>query len=325
MTIHPARAVAGLALGAAGFVVGVAALAVLLAKLLVNAGMPAQPADVATLNDVVAVLPFVIGFAGVNVVAAAGLVLGSDWAQRLAVIVSSAGVVIGAFGLFLVVAGHDPFATGASARALHGRGRDPCHLHRHLSGRPRPRRRRPPADPSLRPRCRMNARNTAVPRHALRRGTRGFAAFVTGLAGLVVLGVGAVVLPASSLDGLALAWLVPLAVAFGLAHLVAAYGLVRRRAVEPVARRLSRGDRHRGRGVRAAAGADRPRSIQRHEPCRVGRGVGEGSRTPALDDRPVDRRRSVRLQGDRAGGSGAGARSRGCGRLTEIFSDDWSV
>ena len=43
MTIHPARAVAGLALAAAGFVVGVAALAVLLAKLLVNAGMPAQP------------------------------------------------------------------------------------------------------------------------------------------------------------------------------------------------------------------------------------------------------------------------------------------
>jgi hypothetical protein len=75
----------------------------------------------------------------------------------------------------------------------------------------------------------MNARNKAVPRHALRRGTRGFAAFVTGLAGLVVLGVGAVVLPASSLDGLALAWLIPLAVAFGVAHLVATYGLLRRR------------------------------------------------------------------------------------------------
>jgi hypothetical protein len=75
----------------------------------------------------------------------------------------------------------------------------------------------------------MNARNTAVPRHALRRGTRGFAAFVTGLAGLVVLGLGAVVLPASSLDGLALEWLIPLAVAFGVAHLVATYGLLRRR------------------------------------------------------------------------------------------------
>lgn len=69
-----------------------------------------------------------------------------------------------------------------------------------------------------------------LPRYARRRGTRGFAAFVTGLAGLVVLAVGAVVLPATALDSLVLSWLVPLAVAFGLAHLVAAYGLIRGRA-----------------------------------------------------------------------------------------------
>ena len=75
----------------------------------------------------------------------------------------------------------------------------------------------------------MSSTTVAIPRHAHRRGTRGFAAFVTGLAGLVVLGVGAVVLPESSLDRLALSWLIPLAVAFGLAHLVAAYGLLRRR------------------------------------------------------------------------------------------------
>ena len=68
------------------------------------------------------------------------------------------------------------------------------------------------------------------PRYAQRRGTRGFAAFVTVLAGLVVLAVGAVVLPESSLDRLALSWLIPLAVVFGVAHVVAAYGLVRRRA-----------------------------------------------------------------------------------------------
>ena len=37
--------------------------------------------------------------------------------------------------------------------------------------------------------------STSLPRHAHRRGTRGFAAFVTLLAGFVVLGVGAVVLP----------------------------------------------------------------------------------------------------------------------------------
>ena len=69
-----------------------------------------------------------------------------------------------------------------------------------------------------------------LPRYAHRRGTRGFAAFVTCLAGFVVLGVGAVVLPTTALGSLALSWLVPLTVAFGIAHFVAAYGLIRRRA-----------------------------------------------------------------------------------------------
>jgi hypothetical protein len=70
----------------------------------------------------------------------------------------------------------------------------------------------------------------SLPRHAHRRGTRGFAAFVTALAGFVVLAVGAVVLPTTALDSLALSWLVPLTVAFGTAHFVATYGLIRRRA-----------------------------------------------------------------------------------------------
>ena len=69
-----------------------------------------------------------------------------------------------------------------------------------------------------------------LPRYAHRRGTRGFAAFVTGLAGFVVLGVGAVVLPTVHADSIALSWLIPLTVAFGVAHFVAAYGLIRRRA-----------------------------------------------------------------------------------------------
>lgn len=69
-----------------------------------------------------------------------------------------------------------------------------------------------------------------LPRYAHRRGTRGFAAFVVGLAGFVVLGVGAVVLPNTSFDRLAMSWLIPLSVAFGIAHFVAAIGLIRRRA-----------------------------------------------------------------------------------------------
>ena len=75
----------------------------------------------------------------------------------------------------------------------------------------------------------MSATST-LPRYAHRRGTRGFAAFVVGLAGFVVLAVGAVVLPNTELGSLALSWLVPLTVAFGIAHFVAAYGLIRRRA-----------------------------------------------------------------------------------------------
>ena len=71
--------------------------------------------------------------------------------------------------------------------------------------------------------------STSLPRYAHRRGTRGFAAFVTVLAGFVVLGVGAVVLPTVTLDTIAASWLIPLTVAFGLAHFVAAYGLIRRR------------------------------------------------------------------------------------------------
>ena len=74
------------------------------------------------------------------------------------------------------------------------------------------------------------ATTTTLPRTAHRRGTRGFAAFVTLLAGLVVLGVGAVVLPNTDLGALALSWLVPLTVAFGIAHFAAAYGQVRGRA-----------------------------------------------------------------------------------------------
>jgi hypothetical protein len=66
----------------------------------------------------------------------------------------------------------------------------------------------------------------SVPRHALRRGTRGFAALVLFLSAAVVLAIAGFVLPSSDLGRLALSWLIPLAIAFGIAHVVAVFGLL---------------------------------------------------------------------------------------------------
>ena len=61
------------------------------------------------------------------------------------------------------------------------------------------------------------------------RGTRGFAAFVTALNGLVVLGAALFVVPTLPLEPLVATWAVILGTTLGVAHLIAAVGLVRGR------------------------------------------------------------------------------------------------
>jgi hypothetical protein len=62
------------------------------------------------------------------------------------------------------------------------------------------------------------------------RGTRGFAAFVTALSGFTVLGVATLVAPSAGLAEPLVSWTVILGVAAGIAHLVAAVGLIRARS-----------------------------------------------------------------------------------------------
>ena len=62
-----------------------------------------------------------------------------------------------------------------------------------------------------------------------RRGTRGFAAFVTGLTGLIVLGGALFVVPMLDLAPLLATWAVILGTVAGIAHFVAIAGLVRGR------------------------------------------------------------------------------------------------
>jgi len=109
-TNHPGRIVAGLLLLAGGFVVAVTALAIAMAKVLVDGGIPVGGADVRLLNDLVAVLPFVVVFAVINVAAAIGLFAERDWAPSIAAAAATVATIGGVIGLVLVVVGRDPFA-----------------------------------------------------------------------------------------------------------------------------------------------------------------------------------------------------------------------
>jgi hypothetical protein len=117
MSTHPFRIVASLLLAIGGLVVAVSALAIVLAQVLTSAGMAVRPADAQLLGDLIAVIPFIVGFAAIDLVAAAGLALGKSWADTVAVGVAATAVTVGAVGLTILVLGHDPLASGAAARS----------------------------------------------------------------------------------------------------------------------------------------------------------------------------------------------------------------
>ena len=117
MSIHPARVVASVLLMAGSVFVSVMALAIVIAKLLVVAGMPISSSNALLLADLITVLPFVAIFAVAGVVAATGLVRGKSWSDDLALGTAITAVVVGAIELILLSVGRDPFAATASARS----------------------------------------------------------------------------------------------------------------------------------------------------------------------------------------------------------------
>ena len=117
MPIHPARALAGILLIAGSLVVGVTSLAIVIAKLLIDAGMATDPSEALLLSDLIAVLPFIVAFAIAGFVAAAGILAGKSWADDVAFGTAIVAVVVGAIGLILLSIGRDPFASTASARS----------------------------------------------------------------------------------------------------------------------------------------------------------------------------------------------------------------
>ena len=117
MTLHPARAVASILLIVGSLVVGVTALAIVMAKLLVDAGMAISPSNALLLADLITVLPFIVVFATMGAVAAAGLLIGTSWSDDLAIGTAITAVAVGSIELILLSIGRDPFASTASARS----------------------------------------------------------------------------------------------------------------------------------------------------------------------------------------------------------------
>jgi hypothetical protein len=122
MTTDIHRLVASIPLLIGGIVVSVSALAIALARILVDAGMGVGPDDAALLADIAQLLPFIIAFAVSNLVAAVGLLGGKAWAAGVALGSAVVAVTVGVIGLALVVIGRDPFAPGAAGSAADGIG-----------------------------------------------------------------------------------------------------------------------------------------------------------------------------------------------------------
>ena len=124
MTISFPRLTAATLLLVGGSIVALSAFAILVARFAIAVGMrtPATTAELALLDDLIAVAPFVGAFGVASLVAAIALLVGSPWADRLATTLAAAAVVLGLFGVTLLLLGNDPFAAVPSDRALDGIG-----------------------------------------------------------------------------------------------------------------------------------------------------------------------------------------------------------
>lgn len=118
MVTKPSRAIAAVLLAGGGFVVGVTVLAIVLTKILVDAGLPGvRPTDKAVIDDLIPLLPLIGAFAVINVIAAVGLVLERGWAASLAIATALVAVGVGATGLMVIALGADPFASPSTAHS----------------------------------------------------------------------------------------------------------------------------------------------------------------------------------------------------------------
>ncbi len=104
-----------------GALVGITALGLAVAPGVLAAGIPGvavKPQDAALLDDLFAVLPFIVTFAAINLAAALGLVIGHSWAASAASWVASVAVAVGLLALVLVIVGSGVGGDASNADGL---------------------------------------------------------------------------------------------------------------------------------------------------------------------------------------------------------------
>lgn len=109
------RLVAAALLTLGGMAVAVGATVILLARLATGAGMVVRPDDAQLVDDLAALLPFIVAFIAVDLATARGLARGRAWAIASAPVLSLGTATMAAFGLLLVVVGSIPSAIAGTS------------------------------------------------------------------------------------------------------------------------------------------------------------------------------------------------------------------
>jgi hypothetical protein len=98
----------------------VTTVAIVVARAVVEAGLPGvvvTAQDLALLDDLFAVVPFIVTFAAINLASAIGLATGRAWAPRAVRWITGITVAIGLLGLLLLIAGSGPTPATQVAQA----------------------------------------------------------------------------------------------------------------------------------------------------------------------------------------------------------------
>jgi hypothetical protein len=93
---------------ASGLLVGLAAAAIAVASVAVATAQLARPDDALLVDDLRAILPFIVAFAALDLATARGLATGRAWAIAAGSVLSFGAVTMGVVGLLILGLANDP-------------------------------------------------------------------------------------------------------------------------------------------------------------------------------------------------------------------------